>query len=163
MDINFVNTPKKYEDKADEVISVLFGLLGELLTVQERTILRFQRLEQKSLPYTEKCAKHTELFEKCIAEYAKVIEGRCTENEMAHKHPGSIGTTPEYAYIRGEYTVDFTMKRRTRRPLSHIFTKVTLMKNTSSCWHRLAESGLLTRFTAAMRTSGSGITRRFER
>ncbi|MDE6728952.1 MAG: hypothetical protein K2J80_13610 [Oscillospiraceae bacterium] len=110
MDINFVNTPKKYEDKADEVISELFGLLGELLTVQERAALRFQRLEQKSLPYMEKCAKHTEIFDKCIAEYAEVIKDRCTENEMAHKHPGSMGQTPEYFYIKGEYTVDFTMK-----------------------------------------------------
>lgn len=111
MEINFVNTPKKYEDKADEVLNVLLALLEELLTVHERTILRFQRLEQKSLPYTEKCAKHTEIFDKCIAEYDEVIKGRCTEKEMSHKHPGSIGRTPEYAYIKGEYAVDFTMKK----------------------------------------------------
>ena len=54
MEINFVKTPKKYESCADEVIKELFGLLEELLTVQERTILRFQRLEQKTLPYPEK-------------------------------------------------------------------------------------------------------------
>ena len=111
MEINFVKTPKKYEENAGEIFAELFGLLGELLTVQERAVLRFQRLEQKGLPYPEKCAKHTELFEKCIEEYNAVIEGRCTENEMAHKHPGSIGMTQEYAYIKGEYTVDLTMKR----------------------------------------------------
>ena len=112
MEINFVSTPKKYEEKADEVIAVLFGLLEELLIVQERTVLRFQRLEQKSLPYPEKSAKHTEIFETCIKEYNAVIAGRCTENEMAHKHPGSIGHhTAEYAYIKGGYTVDFTMKK----------------------------------------------------
>lgn len=111
MDIHFVNTPKKYENKADEIVLELFGLLGELLNVQERAALRFQRLEQKSLPYMEKSAKHTEIFDKCKEEYVAVIAGRCTENEMWWKHPGSIGTTPEYAYIKGEFTVDFTMKK----------------------------------------------------
>ena len=111
MEINFVNTPKKYEDRADEVVSELFGLLGELLTVQERAALRYQRLDRKSLPYTEKSAKHTKIFEQCIKEYGEVIAGRCTENEMRWKHPGSIGINPEYAYIKGEFTVDFTMKK----------------------------------------------------
>ena len=132
MEINFVKTPKKYECNADEIMSQLFGLLEELLTVQERTILRFQRLEQKTLPYPEKSKKHTEIFDSCIAEYAEVIKGRCTEKEMSLKHPGSIGRAPEYAYIKGEYTVDFTMKsadtatvithyRKENRGEKHIF------------------------------------------
>lgn len=111
MDIHFVNTPKKYEDKADEIVSELFGLLGALLTVQERAALRFQRPDRKSLPYTEKSVKHTEIFEQCIKEYGEVIAGRCTESEMRWKHPGSIGIDSEHAYIKGEYTVDFTMKK----------------------------------------------------
>lgn len=111
MNVNYVNTPKKYEEKADEIISVLFGLLEELLTVQERYVLRYGRLEQKILPYNEKNEKRDEIFDKCGQEYAAVIAGKCTENEMKHKHPGSLGQTPEYIYIKGEYTVDFTMKK----------------------------------------------------
>lgn len=110
MDVNFVKTPKKYEDKADEVLNTLFALLRELLTVQERAALRFQRLEQKSLTCKEKSDRHTEIFDKCAQEYAEVIAGRCTEKEMAWKHPSHIGQTAEYAYIKVDYTVDFTMK-----------------------------------------------------
>lgn len=111
MEINVVNTPKKYEEYADEVISALFGLLKELLSVQERAALRFQRLEQKQLTIKEKSVRHTEIFDKCIEEYAAVIAGRCTEKEMQWKHPSSIGTCPEYAYIKGEFTVDLTIKK----------------------------------------------------
>lgn len=111
MEINVVNTPKKYEEKAEEIVSMLVGLLKELLTVQERAALRFQRLEQKRITVKEKSVRHTEIFDKCKEEYAAVIAGRCTEKEMQWKHPSSIGTRPEYAYIKGEYTVDFTMKK----------------------------------------------------
>ncbi|GEM_PF-4053519 len=111
MEINFVNTPKKYEDKADEIVSELFELLEELLLVQERAALRLQRLKQKQLTLKEKSERHTEIFEKCTEEYAEVIRGRCTEKEMAFKHPSCIGETAAYAYIKGLYTVDFTMKK----------------------------------------------------
>ncbi|MDE6030313.1 MAG: hypothetical protein K2G32_01665 [Oscillospiraceae bacterium] len=111
MEINIVKTPKKYESMPDEIVRELLGLLEEILPVQERAVLRFQRLEQKRLTVNEKSAAHTEIFDKCKEEYAAVIAGRCTEKEMQWKHPGSIGTTPEYAYIKGEYTVDFTMKK----------------------------------------------------
>lgn len=110
MDINFVKTPKKYERYAAEVTGALFGLLGELLTVQERAALRYQRLEQKRLTLKEKSDKNTEIFDKCKEEYAEVIAGRCTEKEMQWKHPGSLGQIPEYAYLKGEYSVDITMK-----------------------------------------------------
>ena len=111
MDIRFVNTLKKFESSADEVVSELFGLLGELLPVQERAVLRIQRLEQKSVPYSEKSGKLAEILDKCKEEYSEVISGRVTEKEMQWKHPSSIGLTAEYAYIKGEYTVDFTMKK----------------------------------------------------
>ncbi|MDE6732965.1 MAG: hypothetical protein K2J77_08825 [Oscillospiraceae bacterium] len=111
MEINFIKTPKKYEGNADAIISALFGLLGELLPVQERAVLRLQRLEQKQLTLAQKSVGLSEILEKCSREYAEAIAGNCTEKELALKHPGSIGQTAEYAYIKGEYTVDLTMKK----------------------------------------------------
>ncbi len=111
MDIHFVNTPKKYEDRADEIVSELLALLKDILPVQERAALRFQRLKLKSVPYNEKSTLEDEIFDKCSREYAAVIAGRCTEKEMAFKHPSYIGETAEYAYIKSDYTVDFTMKK----------------------------------------------------
>ena len=111
MEINIINTPKKYEDKAEEIVSMLFGLLGEILLIQERAVLRFQRMEQKQLTVMEQEKNTSEIMEKCKAEYAEVIRGKCTEKEMSLIHPAHIGMTAEYAYIKGEYTVDFTMKK----------------------------------------------------
>ena len=111
MEINIINTPKKYEDKAEEVVSTLFKLLNEILPIQERAVLRFQRMEQKQLTIAEKSENTSDIMKKCKAEYTEVIEGKCTEKEMSLVHPSHIGTTAEYAYIKGEYTVDFTMKK----------------------------------------------------
>ena len=44
MDINIIKTPKKYEGKAEEVVRELLGLLEDILPVQERAALRYQRL-----------------------------------------------------------------------------------------------------------------------
>lgn len=111
VDINIVKTPKKYESMADEVVRELLGLLEELLTVQERAALRYQRLKQKSLTLKEKSDRSSEIFDKVCKEYAEVIAGRCTEKEMVLKHPSHIGQTAEYAYIKGEYAVDCTVSR----------------------------------------------------
>ena len=112
MDINIIKTPKKYEGKAEEVVRELLGLLEDILPVQERAALRCRRLEQKNLPYNkERSVRLNEIFDKCEQEYAEVIAGRCTEKEMALKHPSCIGQTAAYAYIKGEYTVDFTMSK----------------------------------------------------
>ena len=112
MDINIIKTPKKYEGKAEEVVRELLGMLEDILPVQERAALRYQRLEQKNLPYNkERSDRLTEIFDKCEQEYAEVIAGRCTEKEMAFKHPSCIGQIAKYAYIKGEYTVDFTMSK----------------------------------------------------
>ena len=111
MEINIINTPKKYEDNAEEAVSTLFKLLNEILPIQERAVLRFQRMEQKQLALAEKSASTSDIMEKCKAEYAEVIRGKCTEKEMSHIHPSHIGMTAEYAYIKGEYTIDFTMKK----------------------------------------------------
>lgn len=111
MEINILKTPKKYEDKAEEIVSTLFKLLNEILPIQERAVLRMQRMEQKQLTLAEKSENLSEIMEKCKAEYAEVIKGKCTEKEMSLIHPAHIGLTAEYAYIKGEYTVDFTMKK----------------------------------------------------
>ncbi len=133
MEINIVKTPKKYGGMADEIVRELLGLLEEILPVQERAVLRFQRLEQKRLTVNEKSAAHTEIFDKCAQEYAKVITGRCTEKEMTLKHPSHIGQTAEYDYIKGEYTVDFTMKKAdTAVVITHF------QKGNRSCKHKFA-------------------------
>ena len=111
MEINIVNTPKKYEDKAEEIVSILFKMLSDILPIQERAALRLQRMEQKQLTVTEKDNAISEIMDKCKAEYTEVIKDKCTQKELSLIHPAHIGMAAEYAYIKGEYTIDFTMKK----------------------------------------------------
>ena len=128
MEINIINTPKKYEDNAEEVVSTLFKLLNEILPIQKRAVLRFQRMEQKQLTVMEKEKNTSEIMDKCKAEYAEVIRGKCTEKEMSLIHPAHIGMTAEYAYIKGEYTIDFTMKKADTAVMITHFSKGELGK-----------------------------------
>lgn len=149
-DVSVVDTPDKYVENADELITLLVDFLRKLNLLEEEIFMRSVKLDEAK--YKAGVQSHIEgpgqkeLWKEYHTRFAEIAENYCTTELLDRGFSGSFSSSTEYGYIDKNCQLIFTMKSANRAVIETRFSAGVekkhqfVLKHTEEGWRVSAKS-----------------------